>query len=320
MNLEGKTIAVTGATGFLGRYIVQVLQARGAKVIGVVRNPDRVPELKASGVELRKADLADRAALTEGFRGAAAVVSNAALFSLRSNDLKAYLKSNVEGTRNVFEAVAAAGVRRVVQISSVAVYANKPAWKKIDEDWPQHTEQSKPGLTKAYKVSKALSEQEAWRQAAKHGLELTTLRPCGIYGAYDRNLTRIVGWLLSVPLATLVPAYLQLPFVYAGDVAEGVALSLERPQSVGRAYNLTGDDVTFWDFVKAWREAGGKAPPLKLPVPAPGGQWFDHSRAERELGWRNRPYVEGLRETFVLQGGHGGLAERRPPVSPSVAP
>src|SRR5712692_8162136 len=82
MELKGKNIAVTGATGFLGRYIVDVLLERGAHVIGVVRNPDRVPELARRGVELRKADLAQRDRLAAGFSGADAVVSNAALFSV----------------------------------------------------------------------------------------------------------------------------------------------------------------------------------------------------------------------------------------------
>ncbi len=75
---------MTGATGFLGRYLVDALLARGAHVIGVVRNPDRVPELAARGVELRQADLAERDRLARGFAGAQAVVSNAALFSLRN--------------------------------------------------------------------------------------------------------------------------------------------------------------------------------------------------------------------------------------------
>src|SRR5688572_20821225 len=84
MDLAGATIAVTGATGFLGRYVVDVLLKRGARVVGVVRNPDRVPELARRGVELRKADLGNTAELAEGFRGARAVVSNAALFSIRN--------------------------------------------------------------------------------------------------------------------------------------------------------------------------------------------------------------------------------------------
>src|SRR5215813_3698241 len=83
MELRGSRIAVTGATGFLGRYIVDVLLKRGAHVIGVVRNPDRVLGLRERGVEFRTADLAQREQLIKGFADADAVVSNAALFSVR---------------------------------------------------------------------------------------------------------------------------------------------------------------------------------------------------------------------------------------------
>src|SRR5262245_34309306 len=117
MDWRSSTIAVTGATGFLGRYIVDVLLRRGAHVIGVVRNPDRVPALAARGVELRRADLAEPDRMLAGFHGADAVVSNAALFSLRNASWKDHLNANITGTRNVFEAAAAAGVQRVVQIS-----------------------------------------------------------------------------------------------------------------------------------------------------------------------------------------------------------
>src|SRR5436853_6137547 len=122
MNLAGARIAVTGATGFLGRYIVDVLLARGAHVIGVVRNPAKVPELAQKGVELRQADLAQRDRLAAGFADAQAVVSNAALFSLKSTSWRDHEAANIEGTRNVMGACVDAGVRRIVQVSSVAVY------------------------------------------------------------------------------------------------------------------------------------------------------------------------------------------------------
>src|SRR5207247_7480289 len=60
VDLRAAAVAVTGATGFLGRYVVDVLLARAAHVIGGVRNPGSVPELAARGVELRQADLAER--------------------------------------------------------------------------------------------------------------------------------------------------------------------------------------------------------------------------------------------------------------------
>ena len=136
MQLKGATIAVTGATGFLGRYLVDTLLRRGARVVGVVRNPDRVPELHERGVELRRADLAERDRLAAGFRGADAVVSNAALLSLRNQPWSEYVRTNVDGTVNVCEAAAAAGVKRIVHVSSVGVYRGRQQ-RAVDEDHVQ---------------------------------------------------------------------------------------------------------------------------------------------------------------------------------------
>jgi dihydroflavonol-4-reductase len=298
MELRGATVAVTGATGFLGRYVVDALLDRGARVVGVVRNPDRVPELAARGVELRRADLAERDALARGFAGAAAVVSNAALFSLRNQRWDEHQRANVVGTENVFHAIGDAGVRRVVHVSSVAVYRRSGETKA--EDAEQLGSETRRSFTNTYPISKALSEQLAWRLAAELGLELTTVRPCAIYGAHDPNFTAIFARLVGFPL-TVIPTVMRLPMVYAGDVADGIARALENPVAVGRAYNLTGEDETFWSFAQAWREAGGRTAWLTLPLPVPYAERFDHSRATRELGWRNRPFVDALRDTFARE-------------------
>ena len=298
MELRGARVAVTGATGFLGRYLVDTLLERGARVVAVVRNPGRVPELGARGVELRPADLADPAALARGFAGADAVVSNAALFSLANRRWQDHERANIQGTENVFDAVRAAGVTRVVHVSSVAVYrGHRPP---VDEDAPQLDESTRRNATNAYSISKALSEQLAWRRAAADGLSLTTVRPCAIYGAFDPNFTRVFRLLIGLPL-TVMPAWFRLALVYAGDVAEAVARTLERPASVGRAYNVTGDDRTMWDFADAWGAAGGTAARVMIPIPVPIARVYDNSRVRRELGWENRPFVEALRDTFARE-------------------
>jgi nucleoside-diphosphate-sugar epimerase len=304
MDLRGRTVAVTGATGFLGRYIVDVLLHRGARVVGVVRNPQRVPELLQRGVEMRKADLADPTALAEGFRGTDAVVSNAALFavtrmlSFNRRGWQEHERTNVQGTENVMQAVAAAGVRRVVHVSSVAVYAKLFA-PNIDESFPQLTAQSRHTPMNAYQISKALSEQAAWALARKLDLQLTTVRPCTIYGAFDPNFMAVVRRLLSGPVGIL-PLGLQLPLVYGGDVAEGIARALERPESIGKAYNLTGENLPLGEFVKAWRAVGLKTG-WTLPFPLPLRQSLSHARAAQDLGWKNRPYTEALRETLQFE-------------------
>jgi nucleoside-diphosphate-sugar epimerase len=299
IQLRGETIAVTGATGFLGRYLVDLLLRRGARVIGVVRNPDRVSGLRERGVELRRADLAEPERLIAGFRGAQAVVSNAALLSLRVQRWDDYVQTNVDGTVNVCEAAAAAGVRRIVYISSVGVYRGRHQ-PVVSEDHPQYGADVRPGRLTAYPISKALAEQAALRVARTHHLELTILRPSGIYGAFDTNFMPVFRAFMW-PKLTLYPAAFRLPLVYAGDVAEAVALALENPVSIGRAYNIAGEDRSAWDFARAWKQAGGRSPWLMLPVPFPYRRVYDTARALRELGWRARPYLDGLRETLAQE-------------------
>jgi nucleoside-diphosphate-sugar epimerase len=160
----------------------------------------------------------------------------------------------------------------------------------------------------AYAWSKAASERAAWRLAAQQGVALTTLRPHTVYGAFDEHsftpwMKRLMAW----PVAPW-PTHLALPPVYAGDVAEAVCLALERPAARGRAYNVTGeaDRHTYWDLMEAWRAAGGRAPRVVVPVPVPMRRRYAVERAHAELGWRNRPLVEGFREMLALEAAGGG--------------
>ena len=299
MNLRNKQIAVTGATGFLGRYIVESLLKRKARVVGVVRNPGRVPELQNKGVELRKADLAEPETLAKGFQGVDAIVSNAALFSISNLDWQSHLRANVKGTENVFEAAHVAAVRRIIHVSSVAVY-RRHQQPLSDEDQPLLREQDL-GWFNAYPVSKALSEQMAWQKARDYSLELTCVRPCAIFGAHDPNFTTYVKRAWWLPIAP-VPVAAKVGLVYAGDVAEGIAMALENDVSIGKAYNLTGADQSLWEFYRAWRkERGGQGAILPIPVPMPLRRIWSNARAELDLDWRSRPIEETVRETLALE-------------------
>src|SRR5579884_244557 len=213
MDLRGAAVAVTGATGFLGRYIVDA---------GL-----------ATRIELRRADLGDPAALARGFAGAAAVVANAALFSLGNLRWADHERANIEGTRNVLAAMADAGVRRLVHVSSVAVYRGRG--RAITEDHPQLGPDARRTFTNAYAISKALSEQLAWEQARALGIAMTAVRPCAIYGAFDPNFMRVIRRLMSLPVS-VTPVLLRLPLVHAGDVAEAMARAAVRgvPRRVAR--------------------------------------------------------------------------------------
>jgi dihydroflavonol-4-reductase len=300
MNLSGANIAVTGATGFLGRYIADTLLHRGAHVIGVVRDPGKAKDLAQKGVELRTADLGDRAALARAFTGASAVVSNAALVSLGTASREDFQRTNIEGTRNVYDAMGQAGVKRVVQVSSAAVY-RRILGHTVSEDHPLVDAGSTARMS-AYAVSKLCAENVGRELAAKYDIGVSIVRPFAIYGAFDKtSFTKWFRKLMALGVAAPYPVGLRIALVYAGDVAESIALMLENPISISKVYNITGDDFTCWDFAREWKNAGGQTPFLMIPIPVPLAHRFDNSRAKRELGWRTRPYVEGCRELLQIE-------------------
>lgn len=290
MDVQGKTIAVTGASGMIGVYICRSLLRAGARVIGVVRNPGKAAFLTQEGVEFRTADLADRRALAQAFAGCDAVVANAAMYvAVRSmSHWGQHAQANIEGTRNVLEAAHEAGVRRIVHISTFGIYR----WsirRTLDEASPQLDGQRRQGGP--YRASKQISEQLAWEQARSLGLQITALRPTGVFGARDNNLLRpLYRWLKWKAL--LIPS-IRFPFVFAGDVADAVVGALTNDASIGQAYNVGGTVHQFSDFVKAVSHATQRRPPI-LALPMPLGIDVDSRKAERDLGFRSRPLAEAL--------------------------
>ncbi len=295
-------VALTGATGFLGSHLAAHLLAAGTAVRAVVRNPERGAWLAEAGAQLAAADLDHPAALEAAFRGARAVVANAALGS-NLGTLEDFVRTNVGGVENTLRAAASAGVQRVVLISSVAVYrtrirtfqnesgeryghVKRPfVWSDLTTDW-------------RYAMTKCIGEDRALALAAELGLKLTVLRPGPIYGSRDSRWTaRLLGYhrrrLLLAPTVGV-------PMVHAGDVAGAVAGALGTDASVGRAYNLAGPPRTLPVLLAALKRLSGRGP-LVVPVPVPLWVGYDTTAAARDLGFRSRPLDEGLQEVLLGQ-------------------
>lgn len=296
VRIADSTIAVTGATGFLGGYLVRALRERDAKVIAVVRNADKARKLLPADVELRLADLAERDALTRAFAGVDAVIANAAVIAFFDPALAQ--RTNVDGTRNVFQAIAAAGVKRAIAISTTEVYG-RPNGKR-DESRPlmQH---GPAWFLRAYGVSKAEAERLAEQSARAAGVALTIFRPCGITGPHDPLL---ITWIerFMKPLLVPFPTHTTIGVVHAADVAQAVLLALENPNvSAGKAYNLQGNTATLWRLASAWKRAGGRSPKLRLPIPVPVSLRYDDARARSELGWQPRDIDAIMREAVAAR-------------------
>jgi nucleoside-diphosphate-sugar epimerase len=133
----------------------------------------------------------------------------------------------------------------------------------FDEDHVQWGPAVRPGRLNAYQLSKALAEQAAfgWRRAISSSQPATG----GIYGVRQQLHAGLPRH--DVAEADAVSRVFPIAARVRGDV-EALALALEKPISIGRAYNITGEDRSAWTS-RAWRQAGGRSPWLMLPVPFP---------------------------------------------------
>lgn len=166
------TLALTGATGFVGQAVLDRALGEGLEVRALARRP----QLPREGVEWISGDLDDRAALGRLCQGAEAVIHVAGV--VNAPDPAAFERGNVTGTLGLIEAARAAGVPRLVHVSSLSA--------------------REPGLS-VYGASKARAE----KLVMASGLDWTIVRPPGIYGPRDVDyfeMFRIARWgLLPVP-------------------------------------------------------------------------------------------------------------------------
>ncbi|MES2638324.1 MAG: NAD(P)-dependent oxidoreductase [Myxococcota bacterium] len=307
------SIAVTGATGFLGGHIAGALRTAGLPVRGVVRRPDAGAWLAEAGVTFARADLGDADSLANAFAGVDAIVANAALGSFQGN-LDDFVRTNVAGTENTLRAAAAAGVRRVVYISTVALY-DTVIGRPMNEDHPRYGPRRRlfswahVGTDWRYCVSKQAAEERAWALATELGLSLTVLRPGPIYGSRDPKWTARLLRTVARPFA-FAPT-VGIPAVHAGDVASAVVTALGAPASIGRAYNIAGPPTPLADILLGLVRLRAPTSPSArlLRVPVPISVAYDTTAAARDLGFSTRPLLDGLAEVVSAMetGAVGGL-------------
>ena len=299
------TVVVTGATGFLGSHITRELLDRGYRVRGAVRTPAKGAWLGALGAELVAADVTRPETLVEAFAGADAVISNAALATRKRATWAEFAAANRDGTVNVAQAAVDAGVPRLVQISTVAVYQARLGGLN-DESTPLLADARVPlswSLVTTpwrYSLSKSQGEARLWGLAERTGLLTTVLRPGPIYGSRDTKLTERYAAMMK--RRVVVAPTTRVPHVHAGDVAVAVAGALSRPASAGRAYNVTGTAVSPLEVLRTWARLVGGGGPRLVPLPVPLTMAFDDSAGRAELGFVCRGIEAGLREVLARRG------------------
>jgi len=277
---------VTGAGGFLGRYIVEQLVARGDRVRGLCRGS--YPELRAVGVETVRADVRDREAVIAACQGMDVVFHVAGVSGI-GGPWKHYYGINTLGTQHVVGGCRTHGVPRLVHTSSPSVTFDGADQQGVDESVPY------PDRWLAhYPHSKALAEKHVLESNGADGLATCSLRPHLIWGPRDRSLIpRLLDRARSGRLRRVGDGTNLVDMVYVENAARGHiqaadALALDSPVA-GRAYFISqGEPVNCWGWIDEIMALAG-LPPVRKSI-------------SLSAAWKIGAVLEGIYALFRLKG------------------
>jgi dihydroflavonol-4-reductase len=320
----GRTVCVTGGTGFLGYHLVKQLGEVGARVrVFALGPPADHPVRQFAHAEVIAGDILDPAAVKSAVAGCPVVIHAAGIVSVWGPALAKMWPVHVDGTRNVLTALDP-GARLIHTSSVVAVGAS--TGEVLNEDSPFNL----GGAKLAYVQAKRAAEE----LALGSNRDVVAVNPGYLVGPEDFDKS-VMGklcqrfWRGRAPLVP--PGGLNL--VDVRDVAAGHLLAAERGQP-GRRYILGGENLTYTDFMRQMAEVAGMRPRWLPRIPRPlfglgallneargrlrGKEpypslaharlnryywYFSSDRARRDLGYGPRPVRESLADAYTWYAG-----------------
>ncbi len=301
------------------------LCAEGFDVRALVRSSSPRANVEGIGATLVEGDLRDPASILKATQGVRYVFHVAADYRIWAKDPEEIVRNNLEGTRAVMEAALACEVERIVYTSSVATLSLKNASAPVDETSPL----APADAIGAYKRSKVVAERLVEQMIAERALPAVIVNPSTPIGPRDIKPTP-TGRIIVEAACGRMPAFVDtgLNLAHVDDVAEGHLLAFHKGR-IGERYILGGQDVDLGDMLAVIaRLAGRKPPTVKLPqgplyplafiaemIASVTGKepfltadalkmssykmFFTSAKAERELGYRCRPYPEALADAVA---------------------
>jgi len=233
-SLQGKTVLVTGGTGFIGRPLTSKLLSMGANVRVLVRNKNSVETLDPQ-IEPVIGDLTEDESLLQAVYGCQVVVHLAAILGDQFMPRSRFWQVNVAGTRSLAEAALRSGVERFIHVSSVWAYGLIQD-EGIDESFPLKSSNT------PYGDSKAESQKVIQRLSKERALPAVIVQPGDVYGPTDQK------WTLG-PMALMRSGKFKLigqgkgifQPIFVDDLVEGIVLAAEKGW-VGESYILCGEE------------------------------------------------------------------------------
>lgn len=246
---RNRPVLITGATGFVGSHLAERLVAEGARVRVLVRDPQKLRLAWRDRVEVAQGDLLQSACFTAATTGCEVVFHVAGWLGQPNRRETAYA-INVTATRQLAEAARAAGVKRLVSTSSIAVYGPVKDGV-VDERFPHW-----PGYL--YSETKSLGEQAAFATQTDR-FEVTVLRPAEVYGPRGGSWTTTPVNLAQRGLPSLIGGGHGLAHpVYVENLVDAYLLAAQRAEALGEAFTICDTDVPWRDFYGRYAAMAGK--------------------------------------------------------------
>ncbi|SHJ22385.1 NAD-dependent epimerase/dehydratase family protein [Parasporobacterium paucivorans] len=317
---------ITGAAGHLGYTLVRILSEKGAEVRALVLPCDRETLCFPDNVEIFAGDVRDVDSL-EGFfivgpKTDSVLIHCAGIVSIASGYLKDVIDVNVHGTRNIVRLCMKHRVSKLVYVSSVHAIPELPGREEITE-----VKDFEPGNVKGLYAKTKAAATKYVLEAAKRGLNASVVHPSGICGPYDNGAGHLTQLVLDFYKGRLVAGTTGgYDFVDVRDVAAGI-LSCCLNGKAGECYILSNRYYKVTEILDMLSDISGKKK-IRIVIPmqiaratAPLAELyyrfrkstplytayslytitsnsnFSHEKADRELGYKVRPFQETLADT-----------------------
>jgi dihydroflavonol-4-reductase len=323
MARDGRVL-LTGGSGFVGSAVARALVAQGFAVRVLVRASSSRANLSDIPCETFEGDMKDGHSMSRALRGMRYLFHVAADYRLWARNPDEIVRNNVEGTRTVMSAAQECGIEKIVYTSSVAVL--KPVENGAADETARLGEDQAIG---AYKRSKIAAQRVVEEMVFRQKLPAVIVSPSTPIGPCDIKPTP-TGRIIIEAARGRMPAFVDtgLNLAHVDDVAEGHLLALEKG-AIGENYILGGQNVSLRDMLASIAHHVGRRPPrLELPrTPifplayaaellgrmsgkepfltvdglkmAKHRMFFSSAKAERELGYRARPYAVGVEDAIT---------------------
>jgi UDP-glucose 4-epimerase len=297
-------VLITGA-GLIGTHTAKELVDRGDEVMFFDFAPrlDYIRRVTGRDLSVIRGDIRDLAALVDAFqqvRPECVIHLAASVGEANIDNVYAGFQVNLVATINVAEAARLTGVRRLVHASTQALYVGEDPNELLREDSPIDCRE------RVYNASKLGCEHVLRTYAAKHKLELALLRFAGVFGYYSVAggpgvAVQQAVWDAMAGKAVTLNVYESVDFIYAKDLANGIALAAHASPLPHQVYNLGSGTLTRVEDVEA---ALGKIfPGVKMSRGrmTPARPRMDITRARTELGYNPEYKLEAGMRDYVAQ-------------------